>query len=230
MVRLIDIAKKTGFSVAVVSRALQQEKDPYDRISEKSRSLIRKAALEMGYTRNLQAAFLRRGQMPAVRVLMPAWTSPEIIQMSMGISDASLKLGYPLIYHYYSRETDYISFLEQSRHEKNTGVIFYLTEFLDSTPYRACIQSNSFFRIKGIMLGPVPASINKFIFPYRGTHVRIRIATSIFQLLGIDNSNSSQKLYPIFVGIVSVITGAVHRQGIIIVGIPVKENCGSGCF
>ncbi len=31
MVRLIDIAKKTGFSVAVVSRALQQEKDPYDR-------------------------------------------------------------------------------------------------------------------------------------------------------------------------------------------------------
>ena len=126
MVRLIDIAKKTGFSVAVVSRALQQERDPYDRISEKSRSLIRKAALEMGYTRNLQAAFLSRGQMPAVRVLMPAWTSPEIIQMSMGISDASLKLGYPLIYHYYSRETDYISFLEQSRHEKNTGVIFYL--------------------------------------------------------------------------------------------------------
>ena len=113
---------------------------------------------------------------------------------------------------------------------KNTGVIFYLTEFLDSTPCRACIQSNSFFRIKGIMLGPVPAFINKFIFPYRGTHVRIRIATSIFQLLGIDNSNSSQKLYPIFVGIVSVITGAVHRQGIIIVSIPVKENCGSGGF
>lgn len=128
MVRLIDIAKKTGFSVAVVSRALRQEKDPYDRISEKSRNLIRKTAQEMGYSRNLQAAFLRRGQMPAVRVLMPAWASPEIIQMTMGISDASLQLGYPLIFHYYSRETDYISFLEQSCHEKNTGVIFYLQE------------------------------------------------------------------------------------------------------
>ena len=137
MVRLIDIAQKTGFSVAVVSRALQQEKDPYDRISEKSRALIRKTAREMGYTRNLQAALLRRGRMPAIRVLLPAWESPEVVQLLKGIADASLELGYPLLIHYYWKDTDYITFLQQCCREKNTGVLFYLHDKMNRNDLRS---------------------------------------------------------------------------------------------
>ena len=136
MVRLIDIAQKTGFSVAVVSRALQQEKDPYDRISEKSRALIRETAREMGYTRNLQAALLRRGRMPAVRVLLPAWESPEVMQLAKGISDASLELGYPLLIHYYRKDADYITFLQRCCQEKNTGVLFYLHDKMNRNDLR----------------------------------------------------------------------------------------------
>ena len=133
MVRQIDIARKTGFSLGVVSRALRSEKDPYDRISEETRVIIRKAAEEMGYTCNLQASLLRRGKLPAIRVLLPAWTSPDITRLTMGISRTALEYGYPLMIHHYNEneDMDYLSFLESVCREKNTGVLFYLHQRME---------------------------------------------------------------------------------------------------
>lgn len=163
MVRLIDIAQKTGFSVAVVSRALQQEKDPYDRISEKSRALIRKTAREMGYTRNLQAALLRRGRMPAVRVLLPAWESPEVVQLAKGISDASLELGYPLLIHYYGKDTDYISFLRQSCQGKNIGVLFYLHDKMNREDLRRECEAYLAGDGKMVFMNPRSADFSEIV-------------------------------------------------------------------
>ena len=58
MVRLKDIAVKTGFSVNTVSLALNRE----GRVSQETRDIIRKCAEEMGYIPNALAQKMRTGK------------------------------------------------------------------------------------------------------------------------------------------------------------------------
>ena len=125
MATIKDISQKLGISHATVSYVLNGRASQF-KIRDEVCRRIHETARELGYTRNMPAALLRRGCMPAVRVLLPAWGSAEIQQLAKGISDASLELGYPLLIHYYAKDTDYISFLRQSCQGKNIGVLFYL--------------------------------------------------------------------------------------------------------
>ena len=74
--------------------------------------------------------------------------------------------------------------------------------------------------------------IVEFFFSYRRTHIRRHIAGAVFQIFRIDDSQHSEKLHPHFRGVFPVDSGiaAVKRQDMVIVSIPVKENCGSGGF
>lgn len=126
MVRQIDIARETGYSLGVVSRTLNNRRSKNDRISEETRSIIHQTAERMGYRANVLASSLRKGKTPAVRILLPAWTSNPIVQLTMGISDAARRHDYPLTFHYYSDPNDCREFLESMNQQKNTGVLLYL--------------------------------------------------------------------------------------------------------
>ena len=65
-VRLVDIAKKTGYSVNTVSHALLNKPD----ISEKTREYIKSVADEMGYIANVSAGELRSGKSKTVAIKM----------------------------------------------------------------------------------------------------------------------------------------------------------------
>ncbi len=141
MVRQIDIARKTGFSLGVVSRSLSSQRGKNDKISDETREKIRRAAQEMGYSANLHAASLRRGQTPAIRVLVPSWATAQISQLTMGIATAARELDLPLTLHYFSRPNDYLGFLDSMNQQKNTGVLFYMQREMDPDLLRKEIEA-----------------------------------------------------------------------------------------
>lgn len=67
-----DIAKRTGYSINAVSRALNGKSD----ISEATRQLIEKTADEMGYIRNSLAGGLRSGITRTIAVLVSDISNP----------------------------------------------------------------------------------------------------------------------------------------------------------
>lgn len=66
MVRLKDIAEKTGFTINTVSRALKDKND----ISEKTKFIINQTADEMGYIRDSIASYMRTGTTKTIAVIL----------------------------------------------------------------------------------------------------------------------------------------------------------------
>ncbi|MBQ1264473.1 MAG: LacI family DNA-binding transcriptional regulator, partial [Oscillospiraceae bacterium] len=90
LVTLKDIAKKTGFSVNTVSRALRGMED----ISAPTRELIGKVAKEMGYISNATAASLRSGFSKVIAVIVSDISNLFFATMMKQIEDAAAQLGY----------------------------------------------------------------------------------------------------------------------------------------
>lgn len=132
MVRQIDIARETGLSLTAVSRALGP-KGKNDNLSAETREIIRKAAERMGYTGSrLEAAALRRGQTPSIRVWLCQGHNLEISELTQGIANEALLCNYPLTFHFFNAgQSDYLDFIDQINQKRNTGVIFYVNDQLD---------------------------------------------------------------------------------------------------
>jgi len=63
-----DIAQQTGLSYSTVSRALHDEDSPY--VSQKTRSLVRQVARQLGYVPNAAARSLVTGQTNTIALMM----------------------------------------------------------------------------------------------------------------------------------------------------------------
>ena len=90
LVTLKDIAKKTGFSVNTVSRALRGMED----ISEPTRKRIRAVAKEMGYISNATAASLRSGFSKTIAVIVSDISNIFFAAMMKQIETAATAVGY----------------------------------------------------------------------------------------------------------------------------------------
>ena len=66
-VTLVDISKKTGYSVNCVSRALMDAND----ISAATKAKIKEVANELGYVQNLAAASLVKGRLILFFITVP---------------------------------------------------------------------------------------------------------------------------------------------------------------
>lgn len=113
MVRQIDIARKMGVSLAVVSRALSSERSSSDNLSEATRTEVRKVAQEMGYRKNLVASALKRGHfkrialivhrldsyMELIRPMQKFWhdRNYELSMFNLGINDKDNRKNYEYI-------------------------------------------------------------------------------------------------------------------------------------
>ncbi|MBE6357814.1 MAG: LacI family transcriptional regulator [Lentisphaerae bacterium] len=95
MVRQIDIAKKLGVSLAVVSRALSPERGKSNNLSVNTIEKIRQVAREMGYRKNLLAMSLRRGA--TRRVALVVNTVDNYMELIRPIQDYCRENSYDLV-------------------------------------------------------------------------------------------------------------------------------------
>lgn len=92
-VTLQDIAKRTGYSLTAVSRALRNMSD----IGPEATSQIQQAAKEMGYVANQTAVALRYGRTNMITVIVVNLTNPYFSIITNLIQLAAYEMGYSLI-------------------------------------------------------------------------------------------------------------------------------------
>lgn len=91
-VTLQDIARKTGYSLTTVSRALRNMSD----IGPEATARIQQTAREMGYVANQTAVALRYGRTNNITVILMDLTNPFYSIMANYIQHAAYEMGYSL--------------------------------------------------------------------------------------------------------------------------------------
>ena len=95
-VTLLDIAKKTGFSVSTISRVLHDSLKKY-KISEETRQLVIRMADELGYRPNKLARGLRTNKSHTIGVVVPDVGNPFFATMVKNITGQIRKQAYNII-------------------------------------------------------------------------------------------------------------------------------------
>lgn len=90
---IYDIAQKLGLTAATVSRALNNN----NKISEKTRQLVQKTAVEMNYEQNTLAKALKSGKSFNVGVIVPRIDSNFFASVIRGIEEELYPKGYHVI-------------------------------------------------------------------------------------------------------------------------------------
>lgn len=129
MVRLIDVAKRCGVSVATVSKALSDKKD----IGEETKEQIRRVCDEMGYLPNSSARALRLNRTYNLGVLLMmedrsglthAYFSP-LIEAFRAYAD---QCGYDTTFISKGRDAS-MSYLERARYRGVDGVLVVCADY-----------------------------------------------------------------------------------------------------
>lgn len=89
-VTLKDLARRTGYSINTVSRALRGKDD----IAEETIEKIKQAAQEMGYINNTIASSLRLGYTNTIAVILGDISNPHFAIMTKEIENHARGLGY----------------------------------------------------------------------------------------------------------------------------------------
>ena len=98
MVKIEDVARAAGVSVATVSRVLNEQGGVLPQTQER----VRKAVEALHYEPNLSARNLRRNESRIILILAPNFSNPYYSNVLSGICDVSRNLGYStLIYNTY---------------------------------------------------------------------------------------------------------------------------------
>ncbi|MDD2429030.1 MAG: LacI family DNA-binding transcriptional regulator [Eubacteriales bacterium] len=92
-VTLRDIARKTGYTMNTVSRALNNKPD----ISKETSLKIQQAARDAGYIRNWMAGSLRTGRSNTIAVIVCDLSNPFFALMVADIEAAAAEFGYTVI-------------------------------------------------------------------------------------------------------------------------------------
>jgi LacI family transcriptional regulator len=96
-VKIEDIAKRVGKSITTVSRALHDYAD----VSPETKELVRKAAIEMGYTPSTLAQRLQKKRADTIGLILPTYgprfSDPFFSEFIAGIGNKAANLGYDLL-------------------------------------------------------------------------------------------------------------------------------------
>ncbi|MBP6961906.1 MAG: LacI family DNA-binding transcriptional regulator, partial [Thermotogae bacterium] len=92
-ITMADVARKSGFSINTVSRALNNKPD----ISEETKDKILKIAQEIGFVKNRSASLLRSVETRIIGVIMADSSNPFYSEVLKGIEWASRKYDYQII-------------------------------------------------------------------------------------------------------------------------------------
>ena len=95
-VRLVDIARKTGYSVSTVSRALHSDSSDY-KISRETIEKIRSVADKLGYRTNKLARGLKSRKTNEFGVAVPDILNPFFATLIKSINKEVRNIGYTLM-------------------------------------------------------------------------------------------------------------------------------------
>ncbi|QNP49822.1 LacI family DNA-binding transcriptional regulator [Diaphorobacter aerolatus] len=90
--RIQDVAKAAGVSIATVSRAL----NALDKVTPETRERVRQVAAELGYTPNASARTLRTQRSCVIGVVLPTLLNPVFAECLEGIAATSAAAGYSI--------------------------------------------------------------------------------------------------------------------------------------
>lgn len=125
MVKIVDISKKSGCSIAAVSRVLSPNPHKDARVAQKTRKHILKIASEMGYRPNRNAEFLKRGGTPTIGVFLPRISNNLITELVFGLSTVASAERFPLSLSFDMSYKSYKEFLDENIQSRNCGIISY---------------------------------------------------------------------------------------------------------
>lgn len=91
--KIVDIAKKSGFSITTVSRVLNGKADKY-RISEETQHKIEIAAEELNYVPNEFARILRSGVSKTIALVVPSLKNPFFAEIASVVNMEVRKYNY----------------------------------------------------------------------------------------------------------------------------------------
>ena len=125
MVTLAKIAKESGFSIPVVSRALSPKQHKDTRMAEETRLLIQDVAKHLGYQPNRNAEFLKRGQSPVIACFLPSRPDSLLARLMKGISEEAAANHFSVTFCFEATKESYANFLKEAKKSKSCGVITY---------------------------------------------------------------------------------------------------------
>ncbi|MEF3312975.1 substrate-binding domain-containing protein [Paenibacillus sp. GYB004] len=121
MVTIYDIAKQANVSAMTVSKVINNT----GKISEKTRSRIKKIMEEMNYVPNSMARSLVLQETKMLSLLIPDITNPFFTTLARGAEDAAMRLGYKLLFgnsdESLAKEKEYVDMILSTRVD---GVLF----------------------------------------------------------------------------------------------------------
>lgn len=123
MATLKDIAAHTGFSVAVVSRALNPHPD--QRVAEPTRLAIEAACRKLGYRRNHAASCLRRGRHSAIGIFLPGLAGELTANLLRGLTRIANAYSFSCDISFGEDISEYLRFIEQANSLQRVGIISY---------------------------------------------------------------------------------------------------------
>ena len=93
VVTMREVAKAAGVSIKTVSNVVND----YEFVSQATRDKVNKAIDELGYTLNVSARNLRRGQTGIIGLAIPDLQMPYFAQLSSLVIEEAKKLGLRVI-------------------------------------------------------------------------------------------------------------------------------------
>jgi LacI family transcriptional regulator len=122
---LREVAKKTGFSISVVSRTLNRHPDKNARVSPQTRRIIEKAAKTLDFHPNRAAEFLRRGSAPTIGVFLPKIADHLIAELVIGVAEEAKAQGFPLSFSFDMTAAAYTTYVAGAKDVAHCGIITY---------------------------------------------------------------------------------------------------------
>lgn len=120
MTTIYDIAEKTGFSAATVSRALNGKAT----VSDETRDAVLNAAKKMKYTPNFAARSLKTRSTKQIMLSIPHLTSAYYFQLIEAVHQLALSRGYSLILnHSHANEREELKILKSLQNNYVDGLI-----------------------------------------------------------------------------------------------------------
>lgn len=129
---IYDLAKKTGFSITTVSKALNNYKD----VSDKTRAKILKAAAEMDYLPNAHAQSLSTKKSWAIGVMFSeanevGMKHPFFNGIIESFRHATEEQGYDLIFASRNLRNRNMSYLDHFKHRAVDGIVVICSDRMD---------------------------------------------------------------------------------------------------
>ncbi|GMN09885.1 LacI family DNA-binding transcriptional regulator [Croceitalea sp. MTPC9] len=139
MAGIKDIAKKTGLSLATISRVFNDS----NLVSNKTKAKVLSVAKELDYQPNLMAAALRSGKSKIIGVIVPEINNPFFSAIINGIELRASKLGYNIIIAQSHESSQKENRAIQSLLKLNVeGILISVSKQTDYLPILAKLKSN----------------------------------------------------------------------------------------